>query len=244
MRLHLRDDVGPEGWVFHPPRAEYGYGPARLAVGPDAIDVWLKPGVDASIARLLVLGPGLAGVLANRVPVIHGTTLRTAVGDVVLVGPSGMGKSSFSAAWIRRGARLVADDIAALDGRCVRPGPPRLKLWEDGIAALGLDGAARARIHPEHAKFGVAVPGVDSAAPVARIVLIERGEGSARVSPAEAHGLLLANHRLPGILTPEAQVRWLHAMAALARDVPVWRVCLPGPLDALDGLVASFEASG
>ncbi|MEZ4320184.1 MAG: hypothetical protein R3F61_22085 [Myxococcota bacterium] len=244
VRVERADHVGPDGWSYTPPDAEYGYGEgtARLILAGDTITVRLRPDVDESIARLLVLGPGIAGILSRTLPVVHGTTLRTPVGDVLVVGPSGMGKSTLAATWVARGASLVADDISALDGHCVRPGVPFLKLWEDTARAFGHDPASLDRIHPDHAKYRVRVPFAEGPRPLARVLLIERSERFERVSGSEALLHLLANHRLPEILTPEGNARWLDAMSGLVRRVPVFRVGLPGPLDALQAVVARVES--
>jgi hypothetical protein len=243
-------DVGPDGWRYDPPNATYGYGSARLTIAPDALHCALRPDTDPTIAALLILGPGLAGVLSHRAPVLHGTTVRPAGAstDTLVFGPSGVGKSTLSAAFIRAGARLVADDLAVLDagpeGPTVRPGPSQLKLWADAADALGFDCAGLKRVHPDHAKFRVPVPGVAEPRPLGQLVQVLRGPELRveRVPPAEARLLVLANHRLPQILAPEAQPRWLHAAHRLARDVPMCRVHLPGPHDRLDDAIAAIAA--
>ncbi len=252
VEITRSSDVGPDGWTYRPPEAEYGYGSARLTIRPAALHCALKPDTPERIAELLVLGPGLAGVLSARAPVLHGTTVRLPGedADTVVLGPSGAGKSTLSAAMLQQGARLVADDLAVLDRRddalSVRIGPPQIKLWADAASALGIQLEGQPRVHPDHDKHRVTVGSVGSETPgrcpVGRLVYVQRGPelSLTPVPPAEARTILLANHRLPEILMPADQPRWLAAVHQLARDVPMVRVVLPGPHEVLRDAVAAI----
>lgn len=211
------------------------------------IEVIQPKAADVRVARLLALGPGLAGLLTLRgQPVLHGNTVRVPGGDVVLTGPGGVGKSTLTAALLQRGAGLVADDLAVLDptddGACVRPGFGRVKLWDDAVHHLGIDPNVLPRVHPEHDKRGLTVPVVDAAGPLAAIAVLRRGPiGAERLRGNDALHALLVNPRVPELLDGSAQVGWLSALVRIVRVVPVWRVALPGPLDQLPAVAALVE---
>lgn len=62
---------------------------------------------------------------------------------IAVSGASGAGKSTLAAALVRRGHRMVADDICAIDpfatgGPMVRPAFPRVKLWQDSLNAINV----------------------------------------------------------------------------------------------------------
>lgn len=206
-----------------------------------------RPEVHVDVGRLLVLGTGLA-LFAHRRghPVLHGTTVRLGERDVMVCGPSGVGKSSVTAALLERGAELVADDVGILDGRRVRPGLPRIKLWADTARHAGLDPRALLRVHPDFDKVSVPTPVVTSSQPLHAVVILERGPRLTRPLTGQAALLgLLANHRVPEVLDGPASARWMLAMQALAASVHVLHAGLPGPLetvaDVADELVERLE---
>lgn len=107
---------------------------------------------DAPDIRLFLLGTAF-GVLCHQRGVlpIHAATVEIDGEAVLLAGPSGAGKSTLAAGFLRRGFRILGDDVAPLSfesGKVVvRPGLRRLRLWADSIAALDwrTDGMERCR---------------------------------------------------------------------------------------------------
>lgn len=106
---------------------------------------------DDEAAALHVLGSCTGALLFQRglVP-IHGNTIETPAGAVMVVGRIGTGKSTTTMALVQRGHRLLADDISAVSldepQPCVIPGFPRLKLWRATLDAFGLDCRALRRL--------------------------------------------------------------------------------------------------
>lgn len=89
----------------------------------------------------LLLGPILGCVLRLRgVLCLHACAVKVGGRAIVMVGDSGMGKSTLAAAFARQGYPVLCDDIAALDDRdrhwSVLPGYPRLRLWPEAVQAL------------------------------------------------------------------------------------------------------------
>lgn len=90
---------------------------------------------------------------------------------VAFAGDSGVGKSTLTAAFLRRGYRVLADDVTVVDmtasgGPRVLPSFPRIKLWRDSLDGLGgcADGLERSRAQLE--KFHLPVEGFFSAEPL------------------------------------------------------------------------------
>lgn len=230
------------GWRRDAHQLVYGYrGEAQLVVD-DAITLIHVPGLAPSVARLLVLGTGMALALHRRgLPVLHGTTVRVGDADLMVCGPSGTGKSTFTAALLRAGGVLVADDVGAVEEGRVRPGLGRIKLWADAARWFGHDPEQLKRVHPDFDKYSVTVERVTEARPLRTIVVLTREQvGHRRLSGQEALLALLANHRVPEILTPSESADWMSFLGSLLRDVEVLEVGLPGPLTALDAAVGTL----
>lgn len=72
---------------------------------------------------------------------IHGSTVYYKNKCFVFSGNSGAGKSTLAAAFIQRGAKLVADDISLINFTDsvaeVIPAFPGIKIWEDSLKKLG-----------------------------------------------------------------------------------------------------------
>ena len=101
------------------------------------------PGVDERVLRLIILGPALATALHQRGRLaLHAATVEIDGKAVGFMGGPGCGKSALAATLYKRGHKIVADDVTAVqpdgaDGPLVIPGFPQLKLWPEVIAALG-----------------------------------------------------------------------------------------------------------
>lgn len=91
--------------------------------------------VDQVVPRLLVLGGAL---------VLHASGVGVDGAGIAFVGPTGSGKSSLAAAFVQRGATLLADDYLVVterdDRHLASPAYPGLRLWSD--AAQELTGTA------------------------------------------------------------------------------------------------------
>ena len=110
----------------------------------EAVAIAPVDGADSDAVRLFLLGSALGALLHQRgVLPLHGAAVRTDKGYLVIVGTSGSGKSSLSAALGQRGWAVASDDISAvriIDGQaCVAPGYPERKVWPDVLAMLGDD---------------------------------------------------------------------------------------------------------
>jgi len=93
--------------------------------------------------RCLILGPAFSLICHQRnlLP-LRATSLVGDDGAIMLIGPSGVGKSALAAGLVERGYALFSDDVSVVDtaGGLLRllPTANQAKLWEDTIEALGL----------------------------------------------------------------------------------------------------------
>jgi hypothetical protein len=149
---------------------------------------------DDRAMRLAIVGPLLGVILGQRGAfVLHASTVAIDERAVAFFGPSGRGKSTLSAAFVKRGHRLIADDMTVIDPfrdvPVVQPGFPRVKLWPDSAAALDHDTENLPLIHPERTKRSLQLfDQFDPAAiPLARCYLLDEGATDAisELSPSE-----------------------------------------------------------
>lgn len=183
--------------------------------------------------RLFFLGSVMALLLAQRGWfALHAGAVAIEGKAVALAGIRGAGKSTTTAALVRRGHPLLADDVTAVlpDGRV--PGAyPFMRLWPAALELLGESGE-HPRLAPDYDKrlFRTAV---DPEKSLGCVVLLEAGEQLAweKLSPMEA---------TMGLLSHSYNARWGRAVMAdamaeanflsctkLARSVPVFRVVRP-----------------
>lgn len=96
-----------------------------------------------SDVELFLFGSAIGALMHQRnlIPV-HGSAIEVEGKAVVFTGNSGTGKSTLAASFMKRGYRVVTDDISVIsfskmDGFRLLPGHSYLKLWADAIEILG-----------------------------------------------------------------------------------------------------------
>jgi hypothetical protein len=152
------------------------------AVEPDSLS-WQR----ALISRVLPLV-----AIAHGYEALHAAALQTEAGVVAVVGTSGAGKSTLAAELVRRGHRLVADDVLVFGRSAGRvaafPGSPHLSIDLDrgpvpGAKVMGELGGKLWTVvdHP-----------AEEPAAVAATVLLQRGEGPVEVEELPRSPLALA----------------------------------------------------
>jgi len=101
-------------------------------------------------------------------------------GRVALIcGASGAGKSTLAAHFRRRGREILTDDLCAVVSRdgtfLAHPGIPRLKLWSEAVAHLGLDDRAARPVPWNDGKVELAAePGRFRPLPISSIYVLPR----------------------------------------------------------------------
>ena len=118
-----------------------GIGQARLTPD-DRILIWQDNAASIESIRHVLLDQVLPRLLAQRGHlVLHGSAVRTPNNQVlVILGDSGMGKSTLASAFACSGADVLSDDGVLLDFTPPRiravPGYPGLRLWPDSLARV------------------------------------------------------------------------------------------------------------
>lgn len=162
--------------------------------------------------------------LARGLHLLHAGAVSTPAGVVAFAAQTGGGKTSLVVECLRRGARLFADDVVALeasDGRVVaHPGPPVMNVPARLGARAVADSRCLADFGDEHWVCLDAAP--PTPAPLAAIVLLSRAPDlPLRCTPVQASSLTLLplTISLPHV-TPSARERF-EVFGHLAARTPV-----------------------
>ncbi len=106
--------------------------------------ILVTPHPQSSLERILIflMGSAMGALLHQRgILVLHAGAVAVNKGAIAFAGPSGIGKSTLSAALHDRGCLFLADDVCAIDPAGKKssliPGFSRLKLWADALDKLG-----------------------------------------------------------------------------------------------------------
>lgn len=87
---------------------------------------------------------------------LHGNALTKGERTLVLVAPSGTGKSTLSSALLQRGYELLTDDMVALHRQAeeylIYPSWPVMRLWPDSIENVLRESASHAKVHADFNK--------------------------------------------------------------------------------------------
>ena len=151
-----------------------------LVQNGDEIIVEPYPGSLESDVRVFLLGSCVGALLHQRgLLVIHAGAIHTDKGAVLFTGHSGCGKSTLLGELMRRGYKMMVDDVCGvvLDSAgtpLVLPGYPRTRLWSDAAHKLEQDVSALERTRPSMEKYERQAPEQywDQPAPLRRIYLL------------------------------------------------------------------------
>ncbi|AEO47348.1 Hpr(Ser) kinase/phosphatase [Rhodospirillum rubrum F11] len=217
--------------------------------GGDRVGIEAAEGADPVTLGLLLGGPVLAALLRQRglLP-LDGAALGVEGGALLIVGASGLGKSSLAATLALRGWPVLADGVLAVaptapQARLLR-GAPRLRLWKRSARALGLDLARCPQPRPGVDRFDTAWSGgAPGPWPIKGLAIVLNRAPSPRceaLSPGRAAACLArALWSRPAYDGDRAGAAALMAdLAGLASLTPCW---LLTPGETLDTLAATAD---
>jgi len=193
------------------------------------------PAADPANVRLFLLGTVMGALMSQRGNlVLHGNAFRVGDACAVVVGRSGAGKSTLAAEFLRRGHEVLSDDVVPVDpAGFALPGHPRIKLWEDAVARLGLDASSLDRVTTSVEKFQLPISrACTEPLPLRWLYVLERhAEPDLVVTPANGAEVfaLLHEHTYRNELLAGDPVLHDHLTqcARLARSARVCRITRP-----------------
>ena len=179
---------------------------------------------------------------------LHASAVATPAGAVLFAGHSGLGKSTVLGEFVRRGYRMVSDDITGLtidaaDAPVVHAGVPQMRMWGDTAGRLNYLVDRLQRVRPNLRKYVVpALSGFAAEAqPLAAIYILHRDNGATvRLQPYRggSRASVISEHtfgrRFVAGLGMES--RHFGLVSALANRVPVVAVHRPRAPFLLDEL--------
>ena len=196
---------------------------------------------------------------------LHGNVISTASGAVAILGSSGSGKSSLSAAMLSLGCEIFADDVTALhegtEGFAAHRGMNRLRVAPGTLRGLNVDTAALSPVFndlfgdrsydklylPDRLNDGPRAP----LAPLRGIYILRPRRADLaepvirRLAPFDALPLLAMNTSARELLNREARQHEHRVLCRLASSVPVSTLECPDSLGSLGRVgEALLEHSG
>ena len=225
---------------------------AFVIIGDNRIEVTPYPDVPETFLAFPILGPVFGWLLERRgLFVLHASGIALNGSCVAFLGDKMAGKSTTAAAFLRRGARLVTDDLLAVtiaerDEPIVHPAFAQLKLADDAADEISVPGSQplplvfdgfpkrqhrldvmeRRQIKLRRLfilERGAQVPGIRVMASSDAMLALMRFSYSVRFASAPAD--------------PERRARHFQACATLARLGGVAVLEVPARLGALDAVV-------
>ena len=231
-------------------------GVARFLVtgGRDAL---IEPlgGGDDEVAAYFTIFPFTALLQQRGLLTLHSAAVATADGAVLLLGASGIGKSSLAMALVERGFPLLADDVTGvvLDA-CHRPvalpASVRLRLWAHTLDRMRWQGRALSPVHQGMEKYWMPAQRVcTEPLPVCAAFVLEAGSPHTPIditplTPAVAFQALWHHtHRKRIVDAVGRRPAHFRTSVAMARCTPVARVTRPGRPFCLEALAERIETA-
>lgn len=216
----------------------------------------IQPKADAreEEVRALFLGWGIGALLhqRNMLP-LHGSVISLGDECVVFCAPSGTGKSSLAARFVKKGYPLLDDNIAAIarvDGVYqVYPGYPMIKLPDDVRHKSEYSFATPGSFLPALGKYALRV-GQDLPAhpqPLKKIYVLTHGESTTRAL-ASLNGVAKFSFLMQNVFCAQflqgmdKLAHQFRAIESIAAQTPVMQVRLPDLPTPYDDITDMLES--
>jgi len=199
--------------------------------------------------RVFLLGSVMGALLHQReIFPIHGSTINTSKGAVIISGRSCTGKSTLAAAFYKAGFEVIADDVSVIKsnfdgGFIVVPGIPYLKLWKDSLDELGINGKLE-RVRDDIEKYKLPLSGVSPLkSHVVKKVIILSIKNSSGIQHCEIRGsekfAILRNnsYRAQFIYGLDQTESHFEMLSNLSRTIKLIRVERPSSPFLIDDLL-------
>lgn len=197
--------------------------------------IQVDPEPDCSDSRLgiFLMGSCMGAILHQRgcIP-LHGSCITDGKRSILLTGDSGAGKSTLAAEFLRRGWKLITDDVSVLydvDGTpVVQSSYPSQKLWKDALDRYDrCDADIHSLYFTDHReKFGVDVTRFfyDGRAPLSAVVRLIPDAPVCALSALEGMvkvDQLMRNTYRVNMIEPRNQNRHFQRCVTLSTKIPM-----------------------
>lgn len=224
----------------------------RIIVSPAA-------GSNEDEIRLYILGTCMGGLLMQRsILPLHGSAIEIDGMAYAVVGESGAGKSTTSAALLRNGCRLLSDDVIAVSYRqgsqvpIVTPAYPQQKLWQESLDRFGDDSSGYRSLGLRETKFSVPVASRFLSTPlplggIFELVITDQPDIDLQLVGKLERLPLLYRHTFRHTLIHRLGMNEWHLgmTASIANELPIYRLARPVSrftAGELAALIQSFAA--
>jgi hypothetical protein len=227
-------------------------GIARLYItnGND-VSVAREPGATADDLAFAIMRSAIGPVLhQRRFLVLHASAIHPQEGPAIAVaGPTRSGKSTVLFTSLRRGWRMITDDIAPIAAGasgevCIWSGSPVVGLWRDTLDHFSVDADRLSVVRSRVSKFNYrSQSGTQAGAHILGAVVLLEQEAKAdlrceRLEGRQAFEATRANVRGLGLAEAQDRLGTFERVAAVVNSIPVFRITRPsGDLTAADRIV-------
>ncbi|MFJ7747178.1 aldolase [Peribacillus sp. NPDC097295] len=203
--------------------------------------------------RLYILGSCLGILLMQRkILPLHGSAIAIDGKAYAFIGESGAGKSTLASSFIKKGYKLLSDDVVALSFNwentpCVTPSYPQQKLWQESLNAFGMKSTDFKPLFDRITKFSIPVQGEFYNQPLPLGGIFELS--GVDIESIELHLIeklnrfqVLHEHTYRRSLIEKMNMMdWhFHFCAKCMNSVPIYRLCRPTSTFTAHDLVATI----
>jgi HPr Serine kinase C-terminal domain len=229
---------------------------ARIHVaGGSSIAIDPEPGASMDDIRAYLLGSAMGALLHQRglLP-LHASAVEIDGQAIAFCGASGAGKSSLALYLVRRGHRLLCDDICAIDTASgvptLWPGLINLKLWGESLAAAGeaVDGLEPVLVDLDKYKLPSSESGDYRSYPLGQVFLLAVSEQpkpeTSKLTGVEGLSALVANTFRGQLVQPMGlNRRHFGHCTAVGTTATIHRLSRPWSLAQMDATCDAVEAA-